>query len=196
MRIAILIVLFFCFPALSVAGPQPPVDEVAEFEFGGLHFGEPPAPDMICTRGPCPSAQLGVGINHQKTILSGYKHPVDLTHYAEVEISAPRYDFFADQFVQASFRILCDPVQADICAMTVVEALDQHYRLTLEQEHLRITSPNMESTFQRYRTASGKQITLHRDKVKGQWQNPVVKLYDEALMQTVRQAANPKYSPK
>ncbi|WP_148204275.1 hypothetical protein [Syntrophotalea carbinolica] len=163
--------------------------------FQGLRFGQPPSDDMICIGGPCSFGQQGKIIKKKRSIISTYKKSKDITHYNLIEISAPKYIFWENQFFRVSFQIICKPENAEQCIDTICSKLDRHYGLTLVGEVSEHINPQDELKVRLFLTKSGEIVEVHRYKSRGRWQQPFVRFYNKTLMDRVRLEVNPNYVP-
>lgn len=159
----------------------------------GLRFGEAPLPDMICLNGLC----MADSSSEERTnrIFSSYNKPVDLTHFGGVAITSPQYDYFENQLFRISFQLRCRVSQGDACMESVADELDRTYGLTAIQDAEQETFPGRTVLTREFRTDAGAVVSFSRDKIDGQWQQPLVRIYDLPLMDSVRESANPRYRP-
>jgi hypothetical protein len=195
MRVFCLLLALAMFPGILHASDFQN-DQIADLEFRNLHFGQGPDAEMICTKGPCYSGSPGENLEKKrKPPFSTYKFPMDITHLARIEITAPKYDFYLNRFFQVSFEILCDPEQAEFCMESVRSALDERYGLTLVKTVSR-DEPALDPGISRtHLTASGALVEISRSSRRGEWLSPYVKIYDQTLMDDLRLSVNPNYIP-
>lgn len=154
----------------------------------GIQFGTAPLPDMICIKGTCLD-DLASGERTNRLFVS-YNKPLDLTHFGEVAISSPQYDYFEDQLFRISFKLLCRSGREDSCLVKVADELNYDYGLTPVQGTSQ--ESNLSDFINRdFYTDSGLVVRLSWESGQG----ALAEIYDLPLMDTVRSTANPNYRP-
>lgn len=165
----------------------------AEFEFGGLRFGQGAPKEMICIGGACLKTEDG---KPPKSPISSYKFPKDITFFGGIEISPPVYDFFEDRLLRVRFNLLCRPQDASRCIDALFAALEDDFGVAERQEFAEELSPGLSSSGRVGLLGSGDVVTLRRESRAGILNAPAVWIENPALMDALRQAVNPAYVPR
>ena len=192
-----IVLLFFVAVAIPAAAAtnQTLNPSITNLEFQDIYFGAFPSDEMICIKGPCPSGKLGEGITPQERLFSTYMQPTDITHLNNVRISPPNYDFFQDQFLRASFDIICETKMSDYCQDAVIKALDQTYNLTELINKVRQNHVQEIDSYKLYQTESGALVEIIKHESTENSTLPRVRIYDNNLMNIARKTANPEFIP-
>ncbi len=187
MRYLIISLLLVVSSPLS-AFPSDLNPPITKFAFQGVHFGDFPSVDMICTGGLCPVGEVGVGISDNSALSPSYSHKTAITHYNGVKITTPEYSYFDDKMFMVKFSFDCLPNSKQECLSAIIDGLDSEYGL------IPITdgSKNTSNHLGKFLTESGSRIILYKSNRKSV---PMVKIYDPSLMDKLRISYNPEYVP-
>lgn len=186
----ILIVVF----SSSVSAVSVELDsQISKLEFQGVHFGDFPSVEMICIRGLCPVGEEGVGIKTHSLIPPTYNQRTAITHYHGVKITTPAFSYFDDKMFQVSFRIDCDTQGQQECIAAVMAGLDAEYGLQA------LESSDDERMVSRksvdFMADSGSLVLISWDTDERVKFLPIVKIFDESLINLARKSLNPNYVP-
>jgi hypothetical protein len=178
--------------AMATTGSLGGAPAAAEFEFGGLRFGQGAPREMVCVGGACIETEDG---KPSKNPIASYKFPRDITFYGGVEISPPVYDFFEEQLIRVRFRLLCPPKKADQCSDDVLAALDEAFGMTAREQSTEELSSGLSVTGRLGLLGSGDIVLLSRERISGAWRDPHVSIENPGRMDELRRALNPAYVP-
>ncbi len=190
MRIITLLIFFQLFLPAAYADDFSFIQPVAA-EFGNVWFGAAPPQDLICIWGHCLAEVPGREPMPAHNPLASYVKPVDSTHIERVRIAPPEYFFHADRLFQVIFQLLCADELAEFCMQTAAADLDRRFGLLLLESSSQPGENGKLQLLRRYRTLAGAIVIIAR-----RHSYPYVKIYDPALLEGVRKAANPDYSAK
>jgi hypothetical protein len=180
-------------PVASAGDAMELIPAGAEFEFGGLRFGQGAPKEMVCVSGACLKSEDG---KPPRSPVASYKFPRDITFYGDVEITPPVYEFYEDQLVRVRFQLLCPPEKADRCIDAVFAALKEEFGMTAHDRVIDRRSGQEKPAGRIGLLGSGDEVVLAREKVAGSGAYPTVRIENPGRMEELRRVLNPAYVPR
>lgn len=167
-------------------------ENISDFQFYSVQFGQPPVAGMVLREKPGPSAQSKMSRASAIIIYTGENDSMSI---GPIPIEPPSYLFWNDQLFSLGFRPDCSDAQRHSCFETIINALNQEYNLTrLGYRH----QENIFGTHDRWEfltdsnTLVFASITMSEDKVIQSY----IRFTDKYLVDQMGYESNPdKYNP-
>lgn len=160
--------------------------------FDGHAFGSIPTDAMTCRSGACPNPLPGA----PQTLLPLASYTVDggRENVAGIPVTPPRYMYWQQRLFRIVFRLECDEQHGAACLAKVIEQLDARYGLTLLNENTLVGHVRDSRTEERlYVTRSGALVETRLARWLGEWELPLVEIFDKGTLDAAARAANPDY---
>jgi hypothetical protein len=192
----LLIAWFFSATAFAAdtAPAEPPQPVV--LDFGGYHFGQSPAANMVCFSGFCKSQAPG-GDGRVTFPFSIYETPGAVSSVAGLMVINPRYTFWENRLFRVVFQVDCTPLETGECLDDIEKTLGREYDLTplSATEVLQFTT-NKHFILKEYVTGSSALIKIRSASFEDESHMPVVDIVDKGMADLVGSTLSPTFKPK